>query len=69
MTVDIDRRLKEHNNYESNTPTTKTLSDYQLKFCQIFQTIKDARKMEKYLKSSSGREIRKEIVEYISLGV
>ena len=68
MTIDIDRRLKEHNAHESNTPTTKSLFDYQLIFCQVVQNRKSARILEKYLKSGAGREIRTEIVEYICLG-
>ncbi len=65
MTSDINRRIKEHNSHESNTITTKILSDYSLIFCQIADTRIEARKLEIYLKSGAGREIRKEIVEYI----
>lgn len=65
LTNDINRRIKEHNSHESNTITTKFLNDYVLIFCQIVDTRIEARKLEKYLKSGAGREIRKEIVEYI----
>lgn len=67
MTNDIDRRLLEHNGHKSNTRTTQKLSDYDLIFCQLVDGRKNARILEKYFKSGSGRENRKEIVKYGSL--
>jgi putative endonuclease len=64
MTNDIDRRLIEHNNHEQNTRTTLKLTDYKLIYCQIVNNRIEARKLEKYFKSGSGREIRNEIVQY-----
>ncbi len=63
MTSDLNKRLREHNSHLSNTPTTKRLSDYELVFCQAVTTREEARKLEKYLKSGAGREIRQEIVK------
>jgi putative endonuclease len=64
MTDNLERRLSEHNGHEKNTITTMKLGDYKLIFCQIVQTRLDARKLEKFLKSGYGREIRNEIVQY-----
>jgi len=66
MTSNIERRLHQHNKRSSNTRTTKNLSDYELIFCQIVKGRSRARMLEKYLKSGIGREIRSEIVKYIS---
>ena len=63
LTSDIKRRFKEHNRRLSNTLSTKYISDFELVFCQITKTRNGARRLEKYLKSGSGREIRKEIVK------
>jgi putative endonuclease len=68
MTSNICRRLQEHNYHLSNTPTTKSLSDYELVFCQTVDDRIEARKLEKYLKSGFGREIREEIVKSLSVG-
>jgi len=63
MTSNIVRRLKEHNQCLSNTLTTKNISDFRLLFCQIAKDREEARKLEKFLKSGFGRELRSEIVE------
>jgi len=68
MTLNIDKRLQEHNRHLSNTKTTQKLSDYELIFCQITDNRLEARLLEKYLKSGFGREIREEIVESYGLG-
>ena len=62
----MEKRLKEHNSHLSNTTTTKNLSDYELIFVQVCRDRVNARKLEKYLKSGFGREIRDEIVEYMN---
>jgi putative endonuclease len=59
ITNNIDRRLKEHNQHLSNTPTTQKISGFNLVFCQLTKNRLEARKLEKYLKSSTGREIRR----------
>ncbi len=63
MTNDIERRLNEHNGHSTGTSTTLKLHDYQLKFCQVVENRIEARKLEKYLKSGFGREIREEIIK------
>lgn len=62
LTNSIDRRLNEHNQKHSNSITTKYTTDYDLIFCQIVENRILARKLEKYLKSGAGREIREEII-------
>lgn len=63
MTSDIDRRIKEHNYILANTRTTRCLTDFELIFCQVVSDRQEARVLEKYLKSGSGREFRAEIVK------
>jgi len=63
LTSNIDRRIKEHNQHLSNTLTTKNVTDFELVFCQITRNRVEARKLEKFLKSGYGREIRDEIVK------
>ncbi|KKT65000.1 MAG: hypothetical protein UW58_C0032G0003 [Candidatus Collierbacteria bacterium GW2011_GWC2_44_30] len=62
MTVDIDRRLAEHNGHHKSTRTTLILSDYELIFCQIVDSRLEARQLEEFLKSGYGREVRDEII-------
>jgi len=66
LTNDIIRRVAEHNGHYSSTKTTKKIADFELLFVQVCQNRDLARKLEKYLKSGFGREIRGEIVKYIS---
>ena len=68
ITSSIHRRLEEHNQRLSNTRTTKYHSDYELLFCQEVENRNEARGLEKYLKSGTGREIRNEIIES-SIGI
>jgi len=63
LTNNIERRLKEHNSTLNSTRTTKNKHDYELIFCQPANTRQEARKLEKFLKSGYGREIREEIVK------
>ena len=60
MTTDLDRRIKEHNNGEC--VGNKMMRPFELVFVQICSNAKDARYLEKYLKSGTGREIIREIV-------
>ncbi len=62
MTSDIDRRMAEHNGHHGGTRTTLNLCDYELVFCQIVDSRIEARWLEKYLKSGTGREVRGEII-------
>ena len=61
MTSDVDRRLQEHN--RSDTKTTRSKKPWKVVYSQEFPTRAEARKYEKYLKTGSGREFRKQILE------
>lgn len=63
MANDIERRLSEHNGRTKGTKTTYNNHDYYLVFVQITGSRKEARSLEKYLKSGIGRETRKEILK------
>lgn len=47
----------------SNTFFTKNIIDYEPKFCQIVENRSEANKLERYLKSGVGREIRQELIK------
>ena len=57
MTQDVETRLKEHNNGE--TQSTKAHRPYELKTYITMPTSDKARKLEKYFKSGSGKTILK----------
>jgi len=63
-TTDLERRLREHNSGESTF--TKRFKPWELIYKEEFVNISDARKREKYFKSSSGRKKIKEIIENLS---
>ena len=53
----VQRRISEHN--RGNTKSTRKGSDWQLKYCESFDTREEAIKREKYLKSAAGRRFLK----------
>ena len=63
LTDNIDRRFVEHNTGKNKT--TKPYLPFELIFTEEFETRKEARQKEKYLKSGIGKEklkqLRKEI--------
>ena len=59
LTTDIDRRLIEHNS--GKTQSTKFIRPFELIHVGLCSELKSARKLEKYFKSGSGREIISEI--------
>ncbi len=60
MTIDIERRLKEHNNHQNKS--TKAYAPWILIYQEEFKTRAEARKKEKYLKSGNGREFLKTVI-------
>jgi putative endonuclease len=54
MCSDVENRLKEHN--VGKTKSTKGYIPWQLFYFEKFNTRKEAREREKYLKSGSGKE-------------
>ncbi len=63
MTIDLEKRLKEHNMGKSSTPSTLTRGPFQLIHVETLETRVEARALEKYFKSGTGREIRDQIVK------
>ena len=61
MTKDLDRRLLEHNS--GKTTSTKAFKPWIKAYHEVFDTLLEARKREKYLKSSAGRRWRKYNIE------
>jgi len=59
LTNNIDRRTKQH--FEGKEITTKSMRPLKLVFVQVCQNRIEARSLEKYLKSGTGREIIREI--------
>lgn len=55
MTNNLERRISEHN--EGKCFATKKYLPFYLVFVQICENRKEARNLEKYLKSGTGREI------------
>jgi putative endonuclease len=57
MTIDIERRIAEHNNGENRS--TKAYKPFILIYKEELETRVEARKREKYLKSGVGKEFLK----------
>ncbi|MFM7839751.1 MAG: GIY-YIG nuclease family protein [Chitinophagaceae bacterium] len=60
MTLDAQRRLKEHNNRRNRY--TKSLRPWKLFRIEYFHDWNEARQREKYLKSGVGKEFLKSMV-------
>ncbi len=54
ITADLNQRLSEHNSGKNKS--TKAFKPWKIVYSEKFDTRKEARKREKYLKSGSGRE-------------
>ena len=59
MTSDENRRLKEHNS--GQVKSTKSKCPWEIIYIEEFDTLAEARKREKYLKSAAGRRFRKKL--------
>ncbi|WP_024481706.1 GIY-YIG nuclease family protein [Cellulophaga baltica] len=59
-TVDIDKRIKEHNT--GKTKSTKGFIPWRLVYFEVFETRGEAILREKYFKTGSGREFLKKII-------
>ncbi|ADV49516.1 Excinuclease ABC C subunit domain protein [Cellulophaga algicola DSM 14237] len=59
-TVDIDKRIKEHNS--GKTKSTKGFIPWRLVYFEVFETREEAILREKYFKTGSGREFLKKII-------
>ncbi|MBI2086159.1 GIY-YIG nuclease family protein [Candidatus Daviesbacteria bacterium] len=66
ITNDVDRRLRQHTIGYSSTRSTKNRRPSDLVFDQECTDRKEARELEKLLKSGQGRELREELLEYMN---
>lgn len=60
LTNNIKRRINEHNS--GRNKTTKPYKPFELIYSAKFEKRTDAREKEKYLKSGSGKEFLKELI-------
>jgi len=63
LTNNVERRFKEHN--EGKNKTTRPYKPFELIHTKEFNTRKEARTYEKFLKSSEGRELIKTTIDNI----
>jgi putative endonuclease len=63
MTNNLDERVHKHNIGYSATKSTKIRGPFELIFAQECLDRLEARELEKYLKSGSGRELRDELLK------
>ncbi len=64
ITSDVERRLNQHTIGYSSTRSTKNRGPFDLVFVQECTDRKEARELEKFLKSGIGRELRDKLLEY-----
>ena len=57
LTSDLEQRLKSHNS--GKVKSTKSYRPWEIVYSESYETIIDARKREKYLKTAAGRKWRK----------
>ena len=57
MTNKVERRIIEHNNFK--VQSTKAYVPWEVVYVEEYSTRQEARKREKYLKTSAGRRWRK----------
>ncbi|UOB18483.1 GIY-YIG nuclease family protein [Abyssalbus ytuae] len=61
MSQDVKERLRQHNS--GTVKSTKAFLPWVVCYQEVFETIEEARKREKYLKSAAGRRWRKNNIE------
>jgi len=64
FTADLDKRLNEHN--AGFTKSTKPYIPWRIAYYEQFQSIQEARKRERYFKSSAGRRYIKQNIKLAS---
>ena len=62
-TLDLENRLREHNSGKSTF--TSRYKPWVIVYSEKFDTIGEARKREKYLKSCAGRKFLKKLINQI----
>lgn len=63
ITNNIERRLKQHDKGNIATVSTLNRGPFQLMHVEIVTNRLEARELEKYFKSGTGREVRDEIID------
>src|SRR5688572_29414331 len=66
LTDNLERRINEHQSGKNHT--TKPYRPFEIIFSETFNTRKEARQKEKYLKSGVGKEFLKTIMKIKSPG-
>ncbi len=69
ITINVERRLNEHNRGKKSTPSTVSRGPFCLIYKESFLSREAARVREKFLKSGTGREFRNKILSNIDSGV
>ncbi len=62
ITDNIERRLRQHNKGSKSTRSTLNRGPFKLIFAQDCESRENARELEKYLKSGSGRGMRDDLM-------
>ncbi len=65
VAVDVDKRLKEHNNGE--VVSSRAYLPYEVIHVEVYDTLKEARQKERFYKSTTGRRKLHEIVTRMTL--
>ena len=60
FTADLTRRIKEHNN--GGSKSTKSRRPFELLYYEAHKSKEDARRREKYFKTSKGKSSLKQII-------
>ena len=61
LTSDLKRRLEEHNSCQNKS--TKAYAPYRVIFYEAYVDIDDAKRREKYLKTTAGREALRKMLK------
>jgi len=65
FTTDLKRRFKEHNNREELS--TRSYAPFELAFYEAYQSKKDAKRRERYLKTTKGKQtLRTMLKDYLN---
>ena len=67
ITNNLEERIKKHNHGYKATKSTLNRGPFRLIFVQVCENRIEARTLEKYLKSGSGREMRSGIIESLKI--
>jgi len=67
FTVDLEKRIAQHNRHTGGEYTKKRDSAWKLIYCEMYLDKKDATRREKFLKGGSGRTFLKKQLSYYLL--